>query len=306
MFRKLLAATALTSVLLLAPSCASESDNADRQEAQQTKASATPQKASPPAHGTADRGKLLQEAVTALQETQNALTAIDQNRRDEAIAALERATGKLEILLARAPTLALAPVEVTTVTYDLLGEVKDVEELHEKAEKAIDDGRLQDARRLIGGLASETVVRTSNLPLATYPDAIKSAAALLGQGKPQDAKRMLEAALNTIIVQEHVSPLPLVRAEAAIQQARSLSEKPARSEAENARLRSLLATAREQVRFGRALGYATKKDMDRLLEAIDEIEENTSGQKHGKGLLDRIQGLFKEAGDASQPPTKSA
>jgi hypothetical protein len=48
--------------------------------------------------------KLVDEAVAAVRETQNALTAIDQNKNDDAIAALERATGKLEIVLARTPT----------------------------------------------------------------------------------------------------------------------------------------------------------------------------------------------------------
>jgi hypothetical protein len=41
--------------------------------------------------------------VAALRETQNALAAIDRNKTDDAIAALERATGKLEIVLARTP-----------------------------------------------------------------------------------------------------------------------------------------------------------------------------------------------------------
>jgi hypothetical protein len=41
------------------------------------------------------------------------------------------------------------------------------------------------------GLASEMVIRTSNLPLGTYPDAIKRAAALLDEQKPQEAKLVL-------------------------------------------------------------------------------------------------------------------
>lgn len=303
MFRKLLSTTALAGVLLMAPSC---SDGPATANAQQTKATASaPNSSQTPARGTTDRGELLQDAVTALQETQNALIAIDQNKQKEAIAALERATGKLEILLARTPTLALAPVDVTSVTYDVLGDVKDVEALRKEAERAIDQGRLQDARRLIGNLASETVISTSSLPLVTYPAAIKSAAALLAQNKPQEAKAVLQTALSTIVVRETIAPLPLVRAQAAVQQARGLSEKAGRTETENARLRSLLATAREQVRLGQALGYATKKDMDGLIEAIDEIEEKTGGQKSGKGLLDRIEGLFGKARDASQPADKT-
>lgn len=303
MFRKLLSTAALAGVLLVATSCSDGAESANGQQTQPKATVSTPQSENP-ARGTADRRELLQDAVTALQETENALIAIDQNKQKEAIAALERATGKLEILLARRPTLALAPVDVNTVTYDVLGDVKDVEALREQAEEAMEQGRLQDARRLIGDLASETVISTSNLPLATYPAAIKSAAALLAEGKLQDAKRVLQTAINTVVVQETIAPLPLARAQSAIGQARGLAEKVDRTAAENTRLRSLLETAREQVRFGQALGYATKKDMDGLIEAIDEIEAKTGGQKHGKGFLDRIDGLFEKARDASQPADK--
>ncbi|WP_437276786.1 hypothetical protein WME90_36865 [Sorangium sp. So ce375] len=42
-----------------------------------------------------------QEAVAAIAETRNALKAIAEDKRDDAVAALERATGKVSILLAR-------------------------------------------------------------------------------------------------------------------------------------------------------------------------------------------------------------
>lgn len=242
--------------------------------------------------------------MSALQETDNALIAIDQKKQKEAIAALERATGKLEILLARTPTLALAPVDVTTTTYDVLGDAKDVDGLREAAEKAIEEGHLQQARHLIADLASETVVSVSSLPLATYPAAIKSAAALLAQGKMQEAKGVLQTALNTIVVHDTIIPLPITRAEAAIDQAKSLSERANRTDADNARFHTLLTTARGQLRFGKALGYATDKEMDDLLKAVDEIEDKTSGQKHGPGLLDRIKGLFDQARESSQAPDR--
>ncbi|MET5013067.1 YfdX family protein, partial [Burkholderia pseudomallei] len=78
-----------------------------------------------------------------------ALTAIDQNKNDDAIAALERATGKLEIVLARTPTLALAPVDVSVVTHDVIGTPADVEKIRGEVGAAIAQGRLQLARKLI-------------------------------------------------------------------------------------------------------------------------------------------------------------
>jgi hypothetical protein len=249
----------------------------------------------------ANRGQLIEEAVAALRETQNALTAIDQNKTDDAIAALERATGKLEIVLARTPDLPLAPVDASVTTQDVLGTIKNVENLRDAAEAALDRGQLQDARRLISGLASETVVSVSNLPLATYPAAIKQAAALLHQGKPQEAKSVLETALSTVVVEQTIIPLPIARAQAAIEAAKGLSEKANRSPAENAKLRGLLGNARTELRFGKALGYASEKDMSDLIAAVDEIDRKTSGQQHGTGLLDRVRGLFEQARQAGQP-----
>lgn len=42
------------------------------------------------------------------------------------------------------------------------------------------------------------------------------------------------------------------------------------------------------------------EDMKDLLAAVEEIDRRISGQ-HGKGLVERIEGLFKTAREASQP-----
>ncbi len=249
-----------------------------------------------------DRGKLLGEAVSALRETQNALAAIDHNKPDDAIAALERATGKLEIVLARTPDLALAPVNMSATTIDLLANPQEVERAEAAARTALDGGRVQEARQIISTLASETVVSTSNLPLATYPAALKQAAALLHQGKPQEAKAVLEGALNTIVVERTIIPLPLLRAQAATEAARTLSAKAARTTADDGKVKTLLATARSELQLGQALGYATPQDMNGLLAAIDQIDHKVDAARHGPVLFDRLRGMFDHARKASQAP----
>ena len=42
-----------------------------------------------------------QDAVAAIDQTQNAIKAISQNKKNDALAAIETATGKINILLAR-------------------------------------------------------------------------------------------------------------------------------------------------------------------------------------------------------------
>ena len=51
------------------------------------------------------RKALLGDATGAIQDTQAALQHLDEGKTKEALAALQRATGKLDIILARDPKL---------------------------------------------------------------------------------------------------------------------------------------------------------------------------------------------------------
>lgn len=243
----------------------------------------------------AKRGTLIAEAVEALQETNNALGFLAAGNTDQARAALERATGKLEVVLTADPKLALAPVDVRAVVHDVVTDPVEVETIRRQAEEALDQGRLQDARRMIADLASEHVIIVTNIPLATYPLALKQAAALIHAGRTAEAVATLDAAISTLVIQETIIPLPLLRAETLLDEARPLAEKPQRSTAENDRLRRLLDAARRQIELARALGYATSKDVDALSAELTTIERRTEGQGSGTGLFDRIKSLFAEA-----------
>ena len=73
---------------------------------------------------------------------------------------------------------------------------------------------MQKARLLVANLASEIVFQTTNVPLATYPNAIKAITPLIDESKLVEAKSGLQAALNTLVVRtEMVIPLPKLRAE---------------------------------------------------------------------------------------------
>src|ERR1700730_11403855 len=65
------------------------------------------------------RATLLKDAQSALEETRNALAALDKGEKQGALAALERVTGKLDLVIARDPKMAFAPVSVTTTVLDL-------------------------------------------------------------------------------------------------------------------------------------------------------------------------------------------
>lgn len=250
----------------------------------------------------AKRRTLVADAVSALQETEAALESLAAAKNEDAIAALERASGKLDIVLAADPNLALAPVDVRATVHDLIAAPEAVTALRQRAEAALDDGRLQDARYMIADLASEHVISVTSIPLATYPAAIKQAAALIHANKPAEAAAVLETALSTLVVEDTIIPLPLVRAESLLDTARPLAEKPQRTPAENDQLRRLLDGARLQIELAQALGYATKDDLKALSDELKTIRRKTEGQGYATGLFDRIKSLFVKArSDASKP-----
>ena len=295
--RRLIFASASALALIAVAGCSEQGEVTD-QETVAEDVSETAGEASPSTVEGAEIGELVEEAASALEETQAAIYAIDSGNTDEAIDALARATGKLEIILAREPSLALAPVGTSVVEHDLLATPEAVKELRDRIEDLIDDDRLQVARLLMDGLASEMVVSVSNLPLATYPDAIKRAAALLDEQKPEEAKLVLLNALSTVVVTDTIIPLPIVRAEAHVAAAKELAAKEDRTAEDNQAIVAALAAAREQIELGQALGYATKQDLDNLLEAIDELEEETKGDNAAASFFERIEQLFERAREA--------
>ena len=229
------------------------------------------------------RNKIIDEAIAAFTETRNALQALEDNNPQAALAALERASGKLNIILARDPSLALAPIDVDVSLYDVYNTVDAIRNAVLQAQDFLDVGEVQKARRLIRDLASEIVLSVTHLPLDTYPEAVKVITPLIDQGKIEEAKAALETLLNTTVVIDSIIPLPLLRADVLLSRAQQLAEKEGRSEEENNRLAELLNQAREQLEFGEALGYGSKEDYPKFYAELEEIENKTKGGKAGKG-----------------------
>jgi hypothetical protein len=98
---------------------------------------------------------LLADAQSALSETRNAILALDKADKAAALAALERATGKLDLIVARDHTLALAPVSVVTTIRDLYATVDTVKAAVTQAKTELDHNQVQDARDVLEELTSQ-------------------------------------------------------------------------------------------------------------------------------------------------------
>ncbi|RMF74940.1 MAG: hypothetical protein D6740_01595, partial [Alphaproteobacteria bacterium] len=172
-----------------------------------------------------ERGRLVEEAIAAITRTREAVALLHQKKTDEALKALEQVAGKLDILLARAPEMALAPVDVQTWRIEFAADLDTVRKARKHIEELVDDGRLQDARQLARDFGSEIHVNVANLPLATYPLAVREAVRLIDAGKIKEAAQVLQAALRNLVITDIVIPLPIMRARAELDLAQELAAK---------------------------------------------------------------------------------
>ncbi len=285
-------------VLAVAGSALAQSDALPTEPQAQSPAAESVQGAveSKSAERAAERRKaVIREAVTALRKSNEALAALDAGKKDEALAALEIVTGKLELILARDPELAFAPVDVNVVTYDLLASTDTVKAIIHDAENYIEDGEIQKARPLVTALASEIQVRETSIPLATYPEAIKSVVKLIDEDKLDEARDALQLALNTVVTRTvDVIPLPKLRAERLLANAEKLAENKERTAADEQTLKELLAEARKQLELAQLLGYGNKKAYKAIYEQLDGIEKKVTEGKSGKGWFDRLKEQLKD------------
>ena len=240
--------------------------------------------------------QLVTEALDAVKETEKAIAAIDKNNAREAIAALERATGKLDMVLAREPSLALVPIDFTTEVIQLAPPDRNaVREIRSEIKKVLNDGDLPRARELLNNLASEVRITTVNLPLATYPDAMKEAARLLDAGDSQGAKEILQVALSTLVVAQRELPIPVINAQTLVAIASATIEQ------EDSELaQKLLSDAREQLKLAESLGYGKRdRDYAALDEEIASLEKEIgAGAKVTvafKQLQEKLAGFFEQS-----------
>lgn len=241
------------------------------------------------------------EAIAALEDTTKAIKAISDNKIDEALAAIERAAGKINILLARNPATALIPVAVQVEVVEAAPlDLHAIKARAKAAELAVEGKDYPAARVLLDGLTSEIRVRTSHLPLASYPAAMQEAARLLDQKMTKEANTILLTALNTLAVVDLVTPLPLALAQTAIQEAQTLREK------DKDKAQKLLAVAKSELERAKALGYAGNDPAYAAMNtSISSIEKQLKGNENTASsfakLKEMVASFFTKQSDSKRP-----
>jgi hypothetical protein len=234
-----------------------------------------------------------QEAVAAIQETKSALQALEQGKTDEALAAIERATGKINVLTSRNPATALIPAAVEVDIIDAAPmDVNQIRDIGKAAKTAVSDKDYPAARVLLASLISEIRTRTYDLPLATYPIALQEAARAIDQKKNDQAATLIRTALNTLVIIDRAEPLPIVTAQAAIDEAQAQRDKDKNV------AQAQLTVAKTELERAKELGYAgNDPEYAALNAAISDVEKQLKGGQDSTGafakLKEKVSSFFK-------------
>lgn len=238
--------------------------------------------------------QIVNEANEAVLGTQQALKALEKNDSKKAISILQTVSGKLDIILAKDPALALIPADIEVDISDFQGDAKTVEKAIDEADDLLDDGKLQGARQILAELASEIRITTINIPLGSFPTAIKDAVALIDTGKANEAVDVLNKVLNMLVETTEIIPLPILRAEALLDEASELEHKKDLSkEKSRVEVLKLADAAKDDLKLAELLGYGDKDDYKTLYTEIDVIKEALHSEK-SSATWERIKRTLSE------------
>ena len=237
--------------------------------------------------------QLIKEAIRAIQYTQDALIYLNNKKTDKAKESLKKAIGELAVVLNSPNAPYLLPVDVQINAYQFMGDVKKIQSLTTQAKNLLKENKIPEARTILNSLRSEIVIKTVNLPLATYPAALNLAVKYINENKIKEAKDVLAMALSTLVEVDNIIPVPLIKAQALTEEASKIVKK------DKKQALKYLDEAKHQLVLAEALGYTSTSDTTykMLKDSITKLESEISkGHKTGSIFSDLISKLkeFKE------------
>ena len=230
--------------------------------------------------------ELTKEGLAAIEATIKARDAIKNGDTDIALNQIETAVGKIEVLLAREPDLALIPISSVVRTEEFIGDIKTIKAIKSKIQQLISQGNYQLARDEISTLGSEVRIETTNIPTISYPLALKASAALLDDGENDLALENIQSMLNTLMVTEKVFPLPIIKAEVMIKEALNIDNKSAE---DIKKIDQLINNIEYQILLAEELGYGRGYDeYNKLMDSIETLRKSVNTKQDTQELFEDL------------------
>jgi len=230
-----------------------------------------------------------QEIQKGLNDTLNAIKALQNKNSKVAKKNLQEATKYFDKALKVDPTLGLIPIEESVVAYQYNGSPKNIKEAIKIAKNMLAKNNLQFARDILAPLKDEIDITTHYIPMDIYPNTTKIAAKLLAKGKNKKALMELKLGLSTIVGDQVTMPIPLLVSQDLVTYA-SKMDKTKKKEATK-----LLTRADVELSKALLLGYATKHSSEykSLKKKITAIQKEIKGKNKVEKLYQDIKKDFK-------------
>ena len=228
---------------------------------------------------------VLKEALAVVTQTNNAINFIHTGHVKKAEAAIKTALENTRTLLKKNPGADLFPVDESVNVHDLVTTIPQVVKAVKAANTAMTKGNYQAASALLNGLKSEMDIVTINLPLSTYPGGLKQALSLFGKNKTQQAQQVLLNMMNSLVVNQVVIPLPILRAQVMMAESRNLFNK----KEDKSKVTNLLENADYQLKLAQALGYRNfDKEYTDISKDIANVKNSVKKGNASQGIFDKL------------------
>ncbi len=284
--KKVILSTIAAAALLGSVAYANQKAPADATVREVSKIAVSNAKSDAMSHQT----KLVKEAIDSLKFAHDALVALDKKDTKKAIDDLEKALGKLEVILASDKVPKSLPIDNLVTINEFIGTSDQIKATVKLAKEMLSAGKVQHARALLMPLVSEIDSTVVSLPLASYPDALRLAAKYIHDGKIKEAQKVLGLALSTFDKVTTVVPIPLLKATDLIAAASDVAKNDPK------RAVAYLDAASESLNIAEALGYVSKSEMTykMLHESIKAVTKEVKGKNKAEKLFDELKAKLKE------------
>ncbi len=228
--------------------------------------------------------QLVQEAIDSLKSAHDALIALDKKDKEGAIKAIEKALGKLEVILASNKAPKVLPIKSFVAVNEFIGTSDGIKATVKIAKELLESGKVQLARKVLMPLTSEIDITTVSLPLVSYPDALKLASKYIHSDKIAMAQEVLTIALNTFDETTVIVPIPLLKATDLIAAASEIASR------DKGKAILYLDAASESLKIAKELGYVSKSEVTYkvLQDKIEATKKEINGKNKAEKLFDSL------------------
>ncbi len=271
----------LTASLLLSPALfALDSTPADATAKQISTAAVSHAKG----EAAQQKTQLVQEAIDSLKSAHEALIALEKKDKEGALKAIEKALGKLEVILASNEAPKVLPIKSFVAVNEFIGTSDGIKATVKIAKELLENGKVQLARKALMPLTSEIDITTVSLPLVSYPDALKLASKYIHSDKTAMAQELLTIALNTFDETTVIVPIPLLKATDLIAAASDIASR------DKAKAILYLDAASESLKVAKELGYVSKSEVTYkvLQDKIEATKKEIKGKNKAEKLFDSL------------------